>query len=134
MKILTAILCVVSLAGMSLPAGAAEKIQHVVSFKFKSTAKPEDIKKVETAFADLKNNEVIVKGVRGVKQITVWLERDMIEWDNLKNPLKVRVEGDVNGFKPRPMSPDLQIMFEELYRTGDRKMLFFGKLVFKTQG
>ena len=54
MKILTAILWIVSLVGMSLPAVAAEKIQHVVSFKFKSTAKPEDIKKVESAFAELK--------------------------------------------------------------------------------
>ena len=63
MKILTAILCVVSLAGMSLPAGAAEKIQHVVSFKFKSTAKPEDIKKVETAFADLKKKIPQIKSL-----------------------------------------------------------------------
>ena len=48
---------------MSLPAGAAEKIQHVVSFKFKSTAKPEDIKKVETAFADLKKKIPQIKSL-----------------------------------------------------------------------
>jgi dienelactone hydrolase len=82
-------------------------------------------------FADLRNNEVIVSGVRGTRQITVWLERDMIDW---ATPLKVRVDGNVAGFKPRVMTPDLRLMFEELYRTGDRKMLFFGKLEFKTQG
>ncbi len=63
MKILTVILCVVSLAGMALPAVAVEKIQHVVSFKFKSTAKPEDIKKVETAFADLKKKITQIKAL-----------------------------------------------------------------------
>jgi hypothetical protein len=63
MKILPAILCVVSLAGMSLPAVAAEKIQHVVSFKFKSSAKPEDITKVETAFADLKKKIPQIKAL-----------------------------------------------------------------------
>lgn len=30
------------------------KLRHVVAFKFKETATPEDIKKVETAFRDLK--------------------------------------------------------------------------------
>ncbi len=30
------------------------KLRHVVAFKFKDTATPEDIKKVETAFRDLK--------------------------------------------------------------------------------
>jgi hypothetical protein len=33
---------------------AAEKLNHVVSFKFKSAAAPADIKKVETAFEALK--------------------------------------------------------------------------------
>lgn len=31
------------------------KIRHVVAFKFKETATPEDIKKVETSFGELKN-------------------------------------------------------------------------------
>jgi hypothetical protein len=29
------------------------------------------------------------------------------------------------------VEPDLQLMLEELYRTGDRKMLFFAKFEFK---
>jgi hypothetical protein len=36
--------------------------------------------------------------------------------------------------KPTLISPDPRTMLEELYRTGDRKMLFFGKLDFKTGG
>ena len=39
---------------LTMNADAAEKLQHVVSFKFKSTAMPDDIKKVEAAFRDLK--------------------------------------------------------------------------------
>ena len=37
------------------PTMKKEKLFHVVSLKFKASAKPEDIKKVEAAFADLKN-------------------------------------------------------------------------------
>ena len=35
-------------------ANAAEKLQHVVSFKFKSTASADEVKKIEAAFQDLK--------------------------------------------------------------------------------
>jgi hypothetical protein len=54
MKILTSIVCAAILMGVTASASAAQKIQHVVSFKFKSTATAEQIKQVETAFADLK--------------------------------------------------------------------------------
>jgi pimeloyl-ACP methyl ester carboxylesterase len=81
--------------------------------------------------ADIQSNEIKVLGVRGAKQITVWLEKDMIDWEK---PLRVRVDGNVNGFKPQKMKPDVRLMLEELYRTGDRKMLFFGKLEFRTGG
>jgi hypothetical protein len=53
MKKLTVCLFALLFAGLVAQAGAAEKLQHVVSFKFKSTAKPEEIKKVEKAFAEL---------------------------------------------------------------------------------
>jgi len=55
MKTLTAILCAAILMGCSASALAADKIQHVVCFKFKSTASPEQIKQVETAFRALKD-------------------------------------------------------------------------------
>ena len=52
MKKLIALIPVLLLLAMN--ASAAEKLQHVVCFKFKSTAAPEEIKKVETAFGALK--------------------------------------------------------------------------------
>jgi hypothetical protein len=63
MKILTAILCAAVLAGVTASATTTEKIQHVVTFKFKSTAKPDDIKKVETAFAGLKKKIPQIKAL-----------------------------------------------------------------------
>jgi hypothetical protein len=39
---------------MITSASAAEKLQHVVCFKFKATVSAQDIKKVEAAFRELK--------------------------------------------------------------------------------
>lgn len=52
--------CLAICAGLVLSGMAAEKktkgqkLRHVVAFKFKSTATPDDIKKVENSFRDLK--------------------------------------------------------------------------------
>ena len=63
MKILTTILWAVALFGITSSGGAAEKIQHVVSFKFKSTAKLADIQGVEIAFAALKKKIPQIKAL-----------------------------------------------------------------------
>ena len=49
-----AILCALLVAGILTNANAADKLQHVVCFKFKSTASTPEIKKVEEAFQALK--------------------------------------------------------------------------------
>lgn len=54
MKIFAAILCGLLVLGFAANASPAGKLMHVVAFKFKSTASPEDIKKVEVAFEKLK--------------------------------------------------------------------------------
>jgi hypothetical protein len=54
MKTIIAILLAVIVSAMITNANAADKLQHVVCFKFKSTATAEDIKKVEEAFQALK--------------------------------------------------------------------------------
>ena len=54
MKTFAAILSVILVSGMLVSAKAADKLQHVVCFKFKATASTEDIKKVEEAFQALK--------------------------------------------------------------------------------
>ncbi len=54
MKTLIAVLVICCFAAMITNAAAAEKVRHVVCFKFKPTASAEDIKKVEEAFQALK--------------------------------------------------------------------------------
>jgi hypothetical protein len=54
MKSVIAILSACFVAAMITSASAAEKLQHVVCFKFKATASAQDIKKVEAAFRELK--------------------------------------------------------------------------------
>ena len=54
MKKVIAILSACFVAAMITSASAAEKLQHVVCFKFKATATAQDIKKVEAAFQELK--------------------------------------------------------------------------------
>jgi hypothetical protein len=54
MKTIIAILFAVIVSAMITNANAADKLQHVVCFKFKSSATAEDIKKVEEAFQALK--------------------------------------------------------------------------------
>ena len=86
-----------------------------------------------TFWADIKaGNNIVVSSVRGLNRIIVWLEKDMIDWEK---PVTVSISGQIGaGMKAKKLTPDLQLMFEELYRTGDRKMLFFGKLEFKVGG
>src|SRR6266436_8405078 len=55
MKLLAILFCAVIMAGATSSAQAAGTLRHVVCFKFKSTATPQDIQKVEAAFKDLKD-------------------------------------------------------------------------------
>ena len=78
--------------------------------------------------ADLQpGNKVVIDEVIGVKKLVVWLEKDMIDWNK---EVHVTRPGNIplRGFKPRVMKPDLRVMLDELYKTGDRKMLFLAKL------
>jgi hypothetical protein len=54
MKTFAAILSAILVSGMMVSATAADKLQHVVCFKFKTTASAQDIKQVEEAFQALK--------------------------------------------------------------------------------
>src|SRR5579871_1460321 len=58
--------CAITLLGLSLSAFAAdapaknEKLRHVVAFKFKDTATPDQIKEVEKAFRALKSKIPVI--------------------------------------------------------------------------
>lgn len=82
--------------------------------------------------ADIRQGNLIDIRAFGMKNVVIWLEKDMIDWS-----LDVKVQinsGAPHGYKPSKLTPDLSLMLEELYRTGDRKMLFLGKMTFDTPG
>ena len=54
MKTFAAVLSALLVSGMIMTANAAGALQHVVCFKFKTTATAQDIKQVEEAFQALK--------------------------------------------------------------------------------
>jgi pimeloyl-ACP methyl ester carboxylesterase len=78
--------------------------------------------------ADIRPGNQIVLTTRGLNDVVVWLDRDMIDWTK---PLKVQLNGQTpHGYKPKIIEPDLEILLEELYRHGDRSMLFLNRLEF----
>ncbi len=79
----------------------------------------------------LPGNRILVRNIIGVNRLVIWLEKDMIDWTK---DVQFSVEGGLNVPRKGKMEPDLKLMFEELYRTGDKKMLFFGKVEIKHPG
>ena len=53
MKTFVVLICALLVSGIIMNASAADKLNHVGCFKFKTTAAPADIKKVEEAFQAL---------------------------------------------------------------------------------
>jgi pimeloyl-ACP methyl ester carboxylesterase len=81
-----------------------------------------------TARIDSSTNEIILR-TSGLNQVTIWLGRNpkgqyMIDFDR---PVTVRA-----GLRPvwvnRKVMPSLRVMLEDLYRRGDRKHLFQGRI------
>jgi hypothetical protein len=64
MKIIVSLLVATITLGLASPAMAAPKVHHVVCFKFKSSATPQDIKQVEQAFSALQQK---VTGIESLK-------------------------------------------------------------------
>lgn len=62
-SLLTAILCLLltSAHAQSSTQKNEQVLRHVVMFKFKDSSSPDDIKKVENAFRDLKNKIKVIK-------------------------------------------------------------------------
>ena len=62
MKTIALLVCAFFFLGMTSQANAAQKLKHVVSFKFKSSASVQDIQKVVTEFKALPKR---IKGIKG---------------------------------------------------------------------
>ncbi len=76
--------------------------------------------------ADLSRGVITIDQSRGIKKFVIWLERDLIDWSK---EIRISVNGaQPLNYRPKKLTPDLSLMFEELYKTGDRKLLFLGKI------
>jgi hypothetical protein len=63
MKILATLVVALVLSGFASNATAADKLLHVVSFKFKAAASADEIKKVEASFKALKDKIPQIKSL-----------------------------------------------------------------------
>ncbi len=75
---------------------------------------------------------VVISNNLRIRKFTIWLERDLIDWNR---KLVVTIGGNRPlGYVPQKVTPDVRFMLEELHRTGDRKLLFLGKIEVRTAG
>ncbi len=105
------------------------ELQAANTLTEKKAERPDITPKAASFSADIINGDtIVVKTDRGIKKLTVWLERGMVAWDK---EVKFSIDNGTGLLKPTKVKPDLELMLEELYRTGDKKMLFFAKFEFK---
>ncbi len=80
--------------------------------------------------ADIRQGNHIVLRTRGTQNVIIWLDRNMIDWSK---PIRVSINGTVpNGYRAKVLKPDIELMLEQLYKTGDRSLLFLNRLEFPT--
>jgi predicted esterase len=73
----------------------------------------------------LEGNQINVN-VRGLKKVSVWLGRDMIDFSK---PVTVRING-VTQMTNRKAEPKLETLLEDFWQRGDRQRLFWARLDF----
>ena len=82
-----------------------------------------------TLEGDIVNGNVVSIRSSGVRTISVWLGKDMIDWSQ---PVRVNLNGTtLAGWKPRVLEPDLGVLLEDYWHRGDRRMLYLARLEIK---
>jgi predicted esterase len=79
-----------------------------------------------TLYGRVSEGNVINVTVRNLKQVSVWLARDMIDFSK---PVTVRVNDAVRLIN-RKVSPSMTTLLEDLYARDDRQRLFWARLDF----
>jgi pimeloyl-ACP methyl ester carboxylesterase len=78
---------------------------------------------------DIKGDLISIQS-QGVRVVSVWLGRDMIDWSR---PVRVSMNGSVaTGWKTRgqKIEQDVNVLLEDYWQRGDRRMLFLARLEF----
>ena len=78
---------------------------------------------------DIQGDLIAIKS-QGVRQISIWLGRDMINWSR---PVRVAINGTLPfGWKlgGKMIDQDIAVLLEDYWQRGDRRMLFLARLEF----
>jgi hypothetical protein len=95
----------------------------IVLGKFGGTPVPATIQ------GDIRGSNFIDIQYQRVKRLTIWLSNDMIDWSR---PVKVQLNGSLphTWQKAKEVPQSLEVLLEDYYERGDRRMLFLNKLEF----
>jgi hypothetical protein len=85
-----------------------------------------------TIQGDIRGNNLLDIQCKRVNHVTLWLTADMINWDN---DVKVQVNGSlpINWKRSKKIDQNLEVLLEDYYDRGDRRMLFLNKIDFDTR-
>ncbi|MFO0803500.1 MAG: PHB depolymerase family esterase [Gemmataceae bacterium] len=78
---------------------------------------------------DIRGDLIAVQS-QGVRLISIWIGRDMIDWSR---PVKISINGVVaSGWKAggKKIDQDINVLLEDYWHRGDRRMLFLARLEF----
>lgn len=80
-----------------------------------------------TIQGDIRGNNLIDLRTFRVPRVTVWLSSDMIDWTK---PVRVQVNSSIPAGwnKPKQIEPNVEVLLEDYFERGDRRMLFLNKL------
>jgi pimeloyl-ACP methyl ester carboxylesterase len=84
-----------------------------------------------TIQGDIRGNNVIAITQKGVKRMTIWLSAELIDWTK---PVRVSVNGaaPAGWAGPKNIAPSVEILLEDYFVRGDRRMLVLNKIELKT--
>jgi pimeloyl-ACP methyl ester carboxylesterase len=88
-----------------------------------------NLNKTADLTGDIRGDLIEIRS-QGVRQISVWLGRDMIDWSR---PVRVSINRTIAaGWKPRGqmVEQDINVLLEDFWQRGDRRMLFLARLEF----
>ncbi|MBO0699694.1 MAG: hypothetical protein J2P46_14960, partial [Zavarzinella sp.] len=77
----------------------------------------------------LEGNMIDVK-VRGVRQLTVWFGKGLVDYSK---PVTVKLGHDSKPVK-KLIAPEIPVLMEDLYERGDRQRPYFARMDFKVPG
>ncbi len=81
-----------------------------------------------TIQGDITGDNRIAIRTLGVTRLSVFLTRDLIDWDK---DVKVSINGSAPpGYRAKKLEQDLKVLLEDYRERGDRRVLVLGKLEF----